>query len=406
MNKMWVVTANTYLRQVKSWSFVALVLSPFIFIIISLGVGWISANSAANDDQIAVVTNETNLKKEYIAQTGKKNVDTKINTVKQAKQAVKNDRIKGYLVLKNEGRLSAVYHGNEELAAAQKAKTTSFLNQMQTQINVSKAQLTKTQLANLQQQPSFKQHVSKHNSQAKSAKTISLIVMIFMVYMIITTYSSITAQEIASEKGTKIMEIIFSSTTAAKYFCGKILGVLLVIFTQLVVYLAGGWLIFKVANQLPKLHQIISEYGTLVGQVIHNLIGINMVFLLFGVVIYTVLAAFCGALVSKAEDASKASFPAVYLSMFAFFACLPFQNNVDTLIVKVMSYVPFFSSYFMPMRVINQDASALEIGISLVILISVILSTIWYISRIYQGLILQADEGSFWKRFRRGLKYH
>ncbi|MRT52135.1 ABC transporter permease, partial [Xylella fastidiosa subsp. multiplex] len=61
----------------------------------------------------------------------------------------------------------------------------------------------------------------------------------------LTTYSAITAQEIAADKGTKIMEVIFSSTTPRKYFNGKIYGVVLVIVTQLLVYLVGGFAVMQ-----------------------------------------------------------------------------------------------------------------------------------------------------------------
>lgn len=65
---------------------------------------------------------------------------------------------------------------------------------------------------------------------------VSLIIVIMVVYMILIPYSSITAQEIASEKDTKIIEIIFLSKTSAKYFFGKILGIFGVIATQFIIH--------------------------------------------------------------------------------------------------------------------------------------------------------------------------
>ena len=84
---------------------------------------------------------------------------------------------------------------------------------------------------------------------------------------------------------------------------------------------------------------------------------------------------------------------------------MPFQSNSDALIAKILSYVPFFSSYFMPMRIINDNASGMEISISLAILVVSIGLLTWYIGQIYEGLILQTDDTSFWKRLRRGLSY-
>lgn len=405
MKKMWVVTLTTYLRQIKSWSFVILVLSPFLMLLMSFGIGFISANSATKNNDIAVVANQSALRQAYIKVAGKDKVDTSLTTGTAAKHALKAGDISGYVTLSQGKQYSAVYHGTEAMPATDKAQLTNFLNKLQTQTNVAQAKLTHQQLSQLSQQPIFKQKVQKHNGLVKTARTVSFWILVFMVYMILITYSSITAQEIASEKGTKVMEMVFSSTTAAKYFCGKILGVLMVIATQLLVYLIGGWVSLVAAKNLSFAQPFFDQYGALINEVVHNLININLLFLFLGVIIYTILAAFSGALVSKAEDASKASYPAVYLSMIAFFATFPFQNNADALAVKILSYVPFFSSYFMPLRVINQSASVTQIAISLAILIASIVGLTWYISKIYKGLILQADEGHFWRRLRRGIAY-
>lgn len=226
-----------------------------------------------------------------------------------------------------------------------------------------------------------------------------------MIYMIMVTYSSVTAQEIASEKGTKIMEIIFSSTTATCYFFGKIIGVMMVILTQIVVYLVGGFAFLEAAMQLDKIKDLINQNASLLKSIVGNLLNVNLLFMFLGVVIYTIVSAFSGALVAKAEDAPKAAQPAIYLSMIAFFLTIPFESNSEALVAKILSYVPFFSSYFMPLRIINGNASALEISISLLVLIVSIGLLMTYISRIYEGLILQTDDTSFFRRLRRGLSY-
>ena len=46
----------------------------------------------------------------------------------------------------------------------------------------------------------------------------------FFLYMILITYASVTAQEVASEKGTKIMEVVFSSIRASHYFYARMLA--------------------------------------------------------------------------------------------------------------------------------------------------------------------------------------
>ena len=59
----------------------------------------------------------------------------------------------------------------------------------------------------------------------------------------------------------------------------------------------------------------------------------------------------------------------------------------------------------MPIRVINGHVGNLEILLSLAILLISIVVLMAYISKIYQGVILQTDDTSFWKRLKRGLAY-
>ncbi|WP_367334210.1 ABC transporter permease [Lentilactobacillus sp.] len=405
MNKTLIVAMETYLRQVKSWSFIVLVLSPFILLAISLGIGYTSATSSSDQQRIAVVSDDPTLRPQFI-KANRDDVKTTVTTTATAQKAVNDNKLAGYLVLSSDKRqVTGTYHSTDSLGGGMKTKINVFLSQTQQQLNLANAKLSAKQMKSLAVQPSFKAQIKKSDSGANFAKIASFWILVFMIYMILVTYSSVTAQEIASEKGTKVMEIIFSSTKASKYFVGKILGVFGVILTQILVYLVGGYGFFQIAMHLDNIKTIIVDNRSLVNAIIGNMLNVNLLFVFLGVIIYTIISAFSGALVAKAEDAPKAAQPAIYLSMIAFFLTMPFQSNSDALIAKILSYVPFFSSYFMPMRIINGNASGMEISISLAILVVSIGLLTWYIGQIYEGLILQTDDTSFWKRLRRGLSY-
>lgn len=405
MNKLWIVTFETFLRQVKSWSFVMLILGPFLMLGITIGAGYVGAASGANSSNVAVISSQSTLRKNFLKENSA-DIDKKVTDEKVATKKMKKDNLAGYIVLKADNkRVTAKYVGTTSLSSSMKTKVNSFLAQTQQQLNMSQAKLSTQQLQALQQQPKLTEHIQEKAGTANLGKIISFWITVIMVYMILITYTSITAQEIASEKGTKVMEIIFSSTTALKYFLGKIFGVLLVILTQILVYLVGGWGAYIFAENSSLTKSFVNQYQSLINSVMHNLLSVNLVYLLLGVVIYTILAAFCGALVAKVEDASKAAQPVIMLNLVAFFVTFPFQNNVDSVVVKILSYVPFFSSYFMPLRLINNNASTMEIMISLLILLASIILLAMYIGKIYQGLMLQTDDSSFWKRFKRGLSY-
>lgn len=382
-----------------------MVLGPFLMIGLTIGISYLSANSASSSRQVAVISTSQPLRRDYIKQQDS-GLNTKITTVKAAKSAMGKNHLAGYLTLSDSRQqIRADYHGSNQMSNALKAQTQNFLSRYQQAYNYQQAKLTTKQQRLLARTPVLQQHIEKKAGTANLAKTISFWILVTMIYIILITYSSIAAQEIASDKGTKIMEIIFSSTTATSYFVGKITGILLVILTQIIIYLLGGWAAFQFAVNSTSLKPLFTQYQSLIDTVLHNLLSINLVYLFLGVIIYTILAAYSGAVVAKAEDASKAAQPVVMLGMFGFFATFPFQNNMDALLVKILSYVPFFSSYFMPMRIINGTANGWEQTISLVVLLAAIALFAGYIGSQYQRLMLQTDNRSFWQHLLHGWRH-
>lgn len=403
MNKLWTITLQTYWHQVKSWSFLLLILGPF-FIIGCGALGGAIGASSDPDSQIAVISSNEQVRQNFI-KNNDKYVDAKIKTVESAKEAVKKEKVDGYLVFETQkNQVKAVYHGASPIDDELKPKVKSYLQVLQSQLNLQQAQLAPRQFKALQQ-PKYREVLQKNHQGDKSVKMLSLIIVIMVVYMILASYSSITAQEIASEKGTKIMEIIFSSTTAAKYFLGKILGIFAVIITQLLIYIVGGWATYRWALHAKITASFMHNNQVVINKILGNLVNVNLIFLILGVIIYTILAAFSGALVAKPEDSSKAAQSTAMLSLIAFFLSFAFISNPEQILPQVLSYVPFFSSFMMPIRIINGHVGNIEVILSLVILIVSIVGLTAYISKIYQGVILQTEDTSFWKRLKRGLAY-
>ena len=80
------------------------------------------------------------------------------------------------------------------------------------------------------------------------------------------------------------------------------------------------------------------------------------------------------------------------------------SNNPDGIFAMIMSYVPFLSSFLMPLRLIKGNATDLEAAISLIILFVFLLGSIWWIRKIYPSLILQTDDNGMWKNMKRALQ--
>lgn len=398
MRNMWVVIKETYLRHVKSWSFFFMVISPFFFIALTGGISYLQGSSMAKNSKVAVVTTVPSVA-EGLKDTNGINFDYQDEASAQA--AIKDEKIKGYLTIDQEDSvIKAVYHGETSLETGIKLAVTNKLNELQYQLNRSAANLSQEQEKRLAQTVDFTEKIDESKENKKMVQTIAAAGLGFFLYMILITYASVTAQEVASEKGTKIMEVVFSSIRASHYFYARMIALLLVILTHIGIYVVGGLAALLLFKDLPFLANsgILKHLG--------EAFTVNtLLFVLVSLFMYVVLAAFLGSMVSRPEDSGKALSPLMILIIAGFVGVTSLGAAGDNLVLKIGSYIPFISTFFMPFRAINGYASGLEAWISLAITVVFAVTATAFIGRMYASLVLQTDDLGIWKTFKRALTY-
>ena len=375
-----------------------MVISPFLFLALSVGIGYLQGSSMAKNSKIAVVTTVPSVE-DGLKGTNGLNFDYQDEASAQA--AIKDEKIKGYLTIDQEDSvLKAVYHGETSLETGIKLAVTNKLNELQYQLNRSAANLSQEQEKRLEQTVNFTEKIDESKENKKMIQTFAAAGLGFFLYMILITYASVTAQEVASEKGTKIMEVVFSSIRASHYFYARMLALLLVILTHIGIYVVGGLAAILLFKDIPILAQsgILNHLG--------EAFSLNtLLFVLVSLFMYVVLAAFLGSMVSRPEDSGKALSPLMILIIAGFVGVTSLGAAGDNLVLKIGSYIPFISTFFMPFRAINGYASGLEAWISLAITVVFAVTATAFIGRMYASLVLQTDDLGIWKTFKRALAY-
>ena len=375
-----------------------MVISPFLFIGLSGGIGYLQGSSMAKNDKVAVVTTVPSVA-EGLKNVNGVNFDYKDEA--SAKEAIKDEKLKGYLTIDQEDSvLKAVYHGETSLENGIKFAVTGTLNELQNQLNRSTASLSQEQEKRLAQTIQFTEKIDEAKENKKFIQTMAAGALGFFLYMILITYAGVTAQEVASEKGTKIMEVVFSSIRASHYFYARMMALFLVILTHIGIYVVGGLAAILLFKDLPFLAQsgILDHLG--------EAFSLNtLLFILVSLFMYVVLAAFLGSMVSRPEDSGKALSPLMILIMGGFFGVTALGASGDNLILKIGSYIPFISTFFMPFRTINGYAGGVEAWISLAITVIFAVVATGFIGRMYASLVLQTDDLGIWKTFKRALSY-
>ena len=404
MKQTLIVIKETYLRHVKSWSFVFMVISPFIFIGLSMGVGYLSSMSSSNSNRVAVVVDNPQVK-EVLKDT--KNLDFDYKDEAAAKKAVKDGDVGGYLLVSEaDGQIKATYFADTSMSSATKIEITQKLMQLQQVANISQANLSANQVKLLSRAIDFKEEIDEKKEAKKATQTIVATAIGLVLYMILIVYTSSTAQEIASEKGTKIMEVIFSSIRASEYFYGRMAGIFAVILTHVSIYVIGAVLLLAFSDQISFVKEFLDANPNLMKHLGEAISFNTIAFITLSVFMFVVLSAFLGSMVTRIEDVGKAVQPVVMLILLGFLGVTALGNAGDTILLKVGSYIPFISTFFMPFRAINGYATSLEAWISFAISFVFTLGMTVYIGRIYSSLILQTDDIGIWKSFKKALAYH
>lgn len=406
MSKFWVIAGDVYKKNVKSASFAILILAPFLF-----GVFFWFINNLAGDsdlNKIGVFSENAQVAESF---TQLDNEEYQLVTLKSEaageKQLEKED-IDAYLVLALEKeQVKGTIYAESSVGTTLQMTLQQMLNSMQRSLRAQTLGLSPEEVTQLDEPASFTtQKVSfdaagKMEDKDDYSNIQSMVAMVATILLLvfIMTYASIIAQEIASEKGTRIMEIILSSTKAQTHYYGKLVGVLLVALTQMVIY---GLMIVFGLQKFKDMEMVQSVIGDLsIEKVFGPFLIFTVIFVLLGILIYSVLAALCGSLVNKAEDTAKAIVPVTYLSMAGYFiAYLLGLMDPHSAVLKVTSYIPFFSSFSMPVRLASDTATIGNGIVSVVILLVVTLGMMFLSAGLYKSNVLVYNDNGVWSALK------
>lgn len=212
--------------------------------------------------------------------------------------------------------------------------------------------------------------------------------LVFFIYLIVIFLGSIIATEVATEKSSRVMEIIVSSVNPIVQMFGKLVGIGLfglVNLAALVIAVVIGFMISE-DNILDSVFDGVSDVSLLL---------YAFLFIILGYFVYGGIAAMLGALVSRAEEVNQAIQPLIFLAMIAFFISIYGLNTPDSTMIQILSYIPFFTPQLLFLRIGMGAVPTWEIMLIIgILIVSAILINI-LAARIYKGGVLMYGKFSF-----------
>lgn len=374
MNKFWIITKEVYKKNVKSFGFLIMVLSPLIVAGIAIAIGYFTSQEAENAEAptIAVISESSGIQ-EMLSQEGSPfDVQTDITTQEAAEEALVDESLDGYLTVDESAGLIQARLSHTDSLTDYVPLLNEQLATYQTMLRASELGLSQEEVMSLSEPVEVEESIiTVEDGMLTTEETNDTFVQEFGAYFVsigififIMTYASIIAEEVANEKGTRIMEVILSSATAGNHFFGKLAGVILVILTQIAVYVVVGVIGYFFAKDIAFVQEIIRSIN--IWDVIQQLLGYTIIFFITGVLMYVILAAFFGSLASKMEDVNKAVTPIVMIALAGFYVGLFAFISPENILPVVFSYIPLFTPFVMPFRIASETVGTVEVWISIV----------------------------------------
>lgn len=248
-------------------------------------------------------------------------------------------------------------------------------------VKMSKSGLTQTQIASINEPIALEVIQTKENSSG-AMLTISMILCIVLFYAIYFCAYQVSTS-ITTEKTSKIMETLVTSTKPRTIVVGKTLGIGIIGLCQVITILIVAFISYKLFLPAGILDGIFD-----MSKITPQFIIVTLIYFLLGYTLYAFIYALTGSTVSKPEDVQSANSPVAFLAVIGFYLAYFSMMNPASSINTVASFLPISSPFSMPFRIIGNSVGIGEIVLSLAILVVSIAIVANVAIKIYSSAIL------------------
>jgi ABC-2 type transport system permease protein len=412
MNSFWIILWHTYLSKLRTKSFI---ITTILSVVIMIGLTNINNiiekfEKNGGKDRVAVLDETGQLYEPLEKQVRAVNKDLELKLYKgslsEAEKAVEKGTYKGLIQLRfNQEKLpEATYKAMSIADSVSYSDIQSSLQQLKTMRVASQINLTPVQLQKLYEPVEFSKVALEKNAkteeQLNQARGL-VYVLLFIIYFAVIMYANMIAMEVATEKSSRVMEILISSVSPIKQMFAKILGIGLLSLTQLAIFLTVGYSSFK-HNMSTLKGGFFETFGF--GNISIGTILFAVIFFILGYFLYATLAAFLGSLVSRIEDVQQMITPMTLLVVAGFMIAMFGLSNPDSSFITITSYIPFFTPMIMFLRVGMLTIPVWETALGIGVLIATIIILAIFGARVYRGGVLMYGKSNSYKDIKKALQ--
>ncbi len=177
------------------------------------------------------------------------------------------------------------------------------------------------------------------------------VVFVVLIFITLVIYGMWVAAGVVAEKSSRVMELLISAASPAQLVTGKVVGIGLAGAVQYVAILVPALLTLLLQDQIA-----IAVLGSSSGLDVSlaalrpSLLAAYGLYWILGFLLYALIYAAAGSLVSRAEDLQVLALPLSLIAITGYFLAVAALSGGISGFIRIASYVPFWSPFVMLTR--------------------------------------------------------
>jgi len=197
-------------------------------------------------------------------------------------------------------------------------------------------------------------------------------VFIILMFISILIYGMWVATGVATEKSSRVMELMISAASPRQLLVGKVLGIGGAGLTQYVAIALPAVLVLAFQDEIARAVLGAGGVGLPTGGLTIGLLAAYGLFFLLGFSLFALIYAAVGSFVSRPDDLQTLSLPLSLVAMAGYLSALVVLLGGGGLLGRIVSFVPPLSPFAMLSRLMVSDVQPWEVALSIGILLATI----------------------------------
>ena len=391
MRDLWTVTEFTMKEMLRRKSFIISTLIILVIIIVGINIPNILklfTDSSETGDKLLIVDSnkvfEGNLSSLEQMNTGYEvQISNENISFDDIKSKIENKEIDDAIIVEqtdNNIKIRYIVESSTMMAGVPE-NIISAINTIYSNMQINKLQLTPEQIASIT--PNFEYSLEQTEEQEVQGNVLAIMLLSIVLFYAIYFCAYQVSSSITTEKTSKIMETLVTSTSPKTIVLGKTVGIGIVGLLQVCLLVAVALITAYTCLEPGTLDSILD-----MSNFTPYLAIITIIYFILGYVAYALMYALTGSTVSKPEDIQSANGPVAIIAVIGFYLSYFTMMNPTSDLNVFASMLPISSPFCMPFRIMMGLASTTDVVISILILLVTIFIIAKVAIKIYSNAIL------------------